>query len=249
MFIGANLLMLPGMTSIPAIITVSWSLSYEWFFYLTIPLVVAVFRLRRWMAWQRMAFFISLVIAEYTLWSFGMSGHVRLILFASGIILWELVNKGIPSTLGAWMEYVVIAVFILSMLAIGFSGWRHGGTVLVLSQLPNFYPPLLFVSLPLFCLYAMFFDGFLARIFSWDYLRWMGNISYSYYLIHGLALHGIRLVVNHFSPPGPRSALFDVLLLAVCVSLTIVCAAILFVIIEKPLSWSKNAKNYQGHGA
>jgi hypothetical protein len=29
MYIGANLLMLPGMTTIPAIITVSWSLSYE----------------------------------------------------------------------------------------------------------------------------------------------------------------------------------------------------------------------------
>jgi exopolysaccharide production protein ExoZ len=248
MYIGANLLMLPGMTAIPAIITVSWSLSYEWFFYLTIPFVIAIFRLRSWMAWQRVAFFILLAIVECVLWLLGMSGHIRLILFASGIILWELVDEGVPRILSAWLEYVVTATFILSILAIGLSGAKQGETVLVLSKVPHFYAPLLFVSLPLFSLYAMFFDGFLGRIFSWDCLRWMGNISYSYYLIHGLALHGVRLVVNHFFPPAPRSALFDVLLLVVCVSFTILCASLLFVVVEKPLSWPKTTRNYRGGG-
>jgi exopolysaccharide production protein ExoZ len=248
-YIGANLLMLPGMLNMPPIITVSWSLSYEWFFYLTIPLVVAALGLRRWMTWQRITFFISLAIAEYVLWFLGVASHIRLILFAAGIILWELVNKGIPHILRPWTEYVVTATFVVSLLAIGLSGSRHGGTVLVLSNLPFFYAPLLFVSLPLFCLYAMFFDGFLARIFSWDYLRWMGNISYSYYLIHGLALHGLRLVVNRFFPPAPHWALFYVLLLLVSVSFTIVCAALLFIIVEKPLSWARSARNYTAGGA
>jgi peptidoglycan/LPS O-acetylase OafA/YrhL len=67
MNISGNLLMLPGMTRIPAIITVSWSLSYEWFFYLTLPLVIAVFRLRRWNTWQRVAFFVLLAVAECVL--------------------------------------------------------------------------------------------------------------------------------------------------------------------------------------
>jgi len=245
MYVGANLLMLPGMTTIPAIITVSWSLSYEWFFYLTLPLVVTVFALRRWTAWWRIAFFILLAIAECILSWLRISGHVRLILFASGIILWELVDQGAPHILNAWTEYVVAAAFIMSILAIGLNGAKLGETVLVLSKVPHFYAPLLFVSLPLFCLYAMFYDGFLNRIFSWDYLRWMGNISYSFYLIHGLVLHGVRLIVNRFFPPTPRLALFDALLLVVCVSSTIFCGALLFIVVEKPLSWPKTEENRQ----
>jgi exopolysaccharide production protein ExoZ len=248
-YIGANLLMLPGMINISPIITVSWSLSYEWFFYLTIPLLVATLGLRRWLTWQRIAFFIFIAIAGYVLWFLGMAGHIRLIMFAAGIILWEVVNKGIPRALPRRMEYVVAATFVVSLLAIGVTGSRQGDTVLVLSKLPFFYAPLLFVSLPLFCLYAMFFDGFLARIFSWDYLRWMGNISYSYYLIHGLALHGLQLVLNRFFPPAPRWGLFCVLLLLVSVSLTIVCGALLFIIIEKPFSWTRSARSYAGGSA
>ncbi len=141
---------------------------------------------------------------------------------------------------------MVAAVFVASILAIGLSGAQQGQTVLILSKVPHFYAPLLFVSLSLFSLYAMFFDGFLARIFSWDYLRWMGNISYSYYLIHGLALQGLRLVVNRWFPKFSHLPLFDVLLLVVCISFTIFCGALLFVVVEKPLSWPKKAKTLQG---
>lgn len=246
LYINANLLMLPGMTTIPAIITVSWSLSYEWFFYLTLPLVISVLGLRRWIAWQRVAFFALLAIAEFVLCSLGMSSHIRLTLFAAGIILWELVDNGVPRILNTGTEYVVTVTFIVSILAIGMVGTKHGETVLVLSKVPNFYAPLLFVSLPLFSLHVMFFDGFLNRIFSWDYLRWMGNISYSYYLIHGLALQGLRLVVNRLFPPSPHLALFDVLLLVACLSFTIFCGAVLFILVEKPLSWPKIARNPRG---
>jgi peptidoglycan/LPS O-acetylase OafA/YrhL len=200
--------------------------------------VIAVFGLRRWNPWHRVAFFLFLVLAKYVLWSWGMSGHIRAILFGAGIILWEFVEQGIPRFLNRWTEYVVAVAFVVNMLAIGLIGAKHGETILVLSKVPHFYTPSLFVSLLLFTLYATFFNGFLSRAFSWDYLRWMGNISYSYYLIHGLALQGVKLVVNHFFPPAEYSALFDVFLLVVCISFTVLCGALVFLFVEKPLSWT-----------
>lgn len=241
-YIGANLLMLPGMTRIPAIITVAWSLSYEWFFYVTVPLLVAALDLRRWSSRRRIVLFLLLPLAYTALWLLGLTGNVRMILFAAGIVLWELVDQEVPRKLPSWAEYVVAVAFLVNLLEIGLAGAKRGDAGLVLSYVPRYYAPTLFVTLLPFCLYAMFFSGFLSRIFSWDYLRWIGNISYSYYLIHGLTLHGVRFVMNRLFLPTPRSALFDAILLAACVLVTILCAAVLYLLVEKPLSWSNTAR-------
>jgi exopolysaccharide production protein ExoZ len=77
------------------------------------------------------------------------------------------------------------------------------------------------------------------RFFSWVYLRWMGNISYSYYLTHGLALHGMKLLINWRFPPEPRSIVFDLLLLVSCLLFATLCAAMFYLTVEKPLSVSR----------
>ena len=46
-YLLANLLLLPGVFPIEPLITVAWSLSYEMFFYLVMPLIIAVLALRR----------------------------------------------------------------------------------------------------------------------------------------------------------------------------------------------------------
>jgi len=241
-YIAANLLMLPGMTSITPMITVAWSLSYEWFFYLAMPLLIAALALRRWSSGRRIALFLLLPSLYFVLVSFGIVGRVRLVLFAAGIVIWELVDRGGLHRLKAWAEYLVAAAFLINILAIGLAGWQRGDSGLVLLDIPWWYTPSLFVTLLPFCLYSMFYSGFLQRLFSHDYLRWMGNISYSYYLIHGLALHGMRLLVNRLFPPAPRSSIFDVLLLMACLSFSIICAALLYLVVEKPLSWSAHAR-------
>jgi peptidoglycan/LPS O-acetylase OafA/YrhL len=43
-------------------------------------------------------------------------------------------------------------------------------------------------------------SGWLARASSWTPLRWLRNMSYSYYLLHGLALHASFLVLAHVLP-------------------------------------------------
>src|SRR5262249_13825313 len=47
-FLLENLLFLPGIFDLPVLVTVSWSLSYELFFYLTLPLLVLLLKLRCW---------------------------------------------------------------------------------------------------------------------------------------------------------------------------------------------------------
>ena len=206
-------------------------------------MLVAALDLRHWSSRQRIVFFLVLPLAYTTLWLLGFTGNIRLILFAAGIVLWELVDQEVPRHLPSWLEYVVVFAFLVNLLAVGMAGAKRGETSLILSNVPHYYAPSLFVTLLPFCLYAMFFSGFLIRIFSWDYLRWIGNISYSYYLIHGLILHGVRLVMNRLFLRTPRSAFFDVVLFAMCMLLTILGAAVLYLLVERPLSWSNAARS------
>jgi peptidoglycan/LPS O-acetylase OafA/YrhL len=237
LYVAANLMMLPGMTPIVPIMNVAWSLSYEWFFYLSLPALVWILRLRRWRSWRRIAFFVLLAAVQFYFRTIGGIDHARLVMFVSGIVLWELVkNHGLALRLKSWGEYVVIAAFVLNLAWVGTRHLNTGAGALVMLRVPSPYVPSLFVTVFGLCAYTFLFNGLLARLFSWDYLRWAGNMSYSYYLIHPLALHGTRVLVNAMVPPAPRSAFFDVVLLLICLITTLTLAAVMFLLIEKPIS-------------
>src|SRR5262249_31376257 len=56
-YVIENLLLLPGIFPIESMITVTWSLSYELFFYLTIPILIASTRMRYWRRFHRVLLF------------------------------------------------------------------------------------------------------------------------------------------------------------------------------------------------
>src|SRR5690242_8313675 len=64
-YILQNLALLPGIFAITPLITVAWSLSYEFFFYFTIPLLVLLTSMRKWKRWQRVSFFLALAIIRF----------------------------------------------------------------------------------------------------------------------------------------------------------------------------------------
>ena len=225
-----NLLLLPGLFPIRPMITVAWSLSYEMFYYLAVPLLVAILKLRQRSPAWRVTLFLLIAVSLATFTAIH-GGPVRLMMFISGILLFETLNH---SQLRASSGAGFIA------LVVGLSGMLlpiadPAGIAVRVS--------ILFVAFFVLCL-ACFRTptAQLPLAFSWTPLRWLGNMSYSYYLIHGLALHAGFLALSRVVPPtGEQSALFW-MLLPPMLALTLVASAPLYLLIERPFSLAPRPK-------
>ncbi len=232
LYLTQNFLLLPGLFPIEPLITVAWSLSYEMFYYLAIPLIIALCRLRsRSSAWRISFFLIVAIITAIYCAAYG--GHVRLIMFVSGIVLHETIESRTVATPSSSVGLLALVCGLLALL-IPIAGTM--GVALKVS--------LLFVAFFLLC-FACFQNpgAWLPRAFSWTPLRWLGNMSYSYYLLHGLALKAvfmllpIALPMNHSGHYGPW--LFWALLPPMF-GLTLIPTAVLFLAVERPYSLARN---------
>lgn len=220
-YLGANLLLLPGLLPIEPMITVAWSLSYEMFYYLLIPLLIAVLNLRAWSRKSRMGFFGIVALLGFALAHWVEGGPVRLVMFVAGILLFETLSlTKAPRIDGLGLLALLVGLIVIDQWAVG----------------PMRYV-VLFFSFYLLCLAAFRGNGLTARVFCWTPLRWLGNMSYTYYLIHGLTLKAIFLIIGKVLPVASRWdgpvfwAVFVVTFL-----LTLLPASMLFVLIEKPYS-------------
>lgn len=230
-YIIQNVLLLPGMLSIRPLITVSWSLSYEIFFYLTIPIVVSAFRLRQWPSRNRMiTAMVFWAAVSILLLHGGATGRPRMISFVTGIALYEVILEGhVEIWMRKGMELAAVAGVLASfILFYAVHAPRSQSQV-------NKFLPYLFLSVAFFwlCLCSLGGHGVLRRVFCWNPLRYLGNMSYSYYLIHGLTLEGIAwaLPLSHRTSAG---GVVGLLLLGMCATWT--TSTLLFLVIEKRYS-------------
>lgn len=249
-YVFQNLLLLPGIFRIAPIITVAWSLSYEFFFYLSIPIVIYLGHMKFWKRWARVAFF-SLVWISYLAYAFfAPQSQVRLLMFISGILLFELMDFGkISGHLTQRGEFAALGTFLLS---VGFvyaydmhPGWlsflpnlQAGRSIL--PGVPSIQGPykvfFLCIGCLLLALYSFAFDGFLKKFFSWSPLRYLGNMSYSYYLVHGLTLQGAVFIVSLVLPASERNLLAYALVVPLAFAATWITSTLLFAFVEKPIS-------------
>jgi peptidoglycan/LPS O-acetylase OafA/YrhL len=95
---------------------------------------------------------------------------------------------------------------------------------------------LLFVATLALGHFALSADGFLASCFQWDWIRWFGNMSYSYYLVHGLALHVVKTGLEFAGLPSRLDAGPLVALWLFSFAATVAAAATLFGVVEKRFS-------------
>lgn len=227
-YIIQNLLLLPGLLPIEPILTVAWSLSYEMFFYLAIPSVINIFNLRNWKPLWRIVLFLllALLIIGYCTVN---GGHIRMAMFISGIILFEcFVNSSfpVPSTLVALL--LMMTVFLNKIYPLG---GNIGNAISIAIQFSAFF--------------ALCFNCFrnsqswLSCIFSWAQLRWLGNISYSYYLLHGLALKAFFFILPSVLPVTAYGSWLFWSLLPIMFIWTLFPAIMLFLFIERPFSLVK----------
>jgi len=154
-------------------------------------------------------------------------GPIRLIMFVSGILLYEAgSNKGVSAPSSAFGLLTLCVGLLATLLPVTGSG---GAVVKII---------ILFVSFFVLC-FSCFGNPttWLPRGFSWTPLRWLGNMSYSYYLLHGLALKaGFLVLTKTFPAAGGSNPLWFWMLLPIMFGLTLIPTTILFLAIERPLS-------------
>ena len=93
LYLVENLLLLPGIFPLEPMITVAWSLSYEMFYYLAIPLIITLFALgHRSGTWR--ALFFCTIAAATAIYCAIFGGPVRLLMFLAGILLYEVIKNG-----------------------------------------------------------------------------------------------------------------------------------------------------------
>jgi peptidoglycan/LPS O-acetylase OafA/YrhL len=183
-------------------------------------------------------FLLSFAIVHGLLVFFGLGGHIRLLMFVAGMLLYETVDsrkaEGFLSRRG---EVLAISAFCFGLAAIGLS--ELGGMSLPPTAIPvRQVGRAVVLSGTLFALvlYSLAYDGILGRLLEFTPLRWLGNMSYSYYLLHGLAMHGVSIVAVAFFPISSPSTIVFWGLLPVALGLSMLASAILYVFVEAPFS-------------
>ena len=230
-YITENLLLLPGMFRLRAMNTVTWSLSYEMFFYLFLPLLLAVTNLRRFGRQGRVVFFLALLTMGLLISPRLEHPRVRLIGFLLGIILFELMEQ-FRNRRSNVANFAVLVTYGCALGVI----YAIARTTLIPDQFVTTFSALTAgVASFLFCGFGFHGNGMLSRVLSWSPLRWLGNMSYSYYLIHPLAIGIVKQSARRLVGPGEHAFVF-VLLAPVALAMTWAVASLLFIAIEKPLS-------------
>lgn len=221
-YIAQNLLFLPGIFSINPIITVAWSLSYEVFYYIAIPCLILLLRIKSWRIENRLAFWCTVATLGFICFSLW-SGPIRLLMFISGIFLFELHSKK-KITLSSWGTRCLIAALAL----FGFRTFFDVNYELSLA--------IIFVLFVLLCLCAFNPKSNAYKWLTFTPIRWLGNMSYSYYLIHGLTLKFSFTILGFMTQNNFTSNTIYYWLWVPLFALTLISSFFLFWAIERPLS-------------
>jgi peptidoglycan/LPS O-acetylase OafA/YrhL len=213
----ANLLLLPPFVPLPLVHPVSWSLSYEWVFYLTAALAVLLMRRAPrpawatplWVAWA--AVFICL--------------YPRALFFVTGVLVfqyrdWFAARRG-------WLRWPLISllVFLVAWRFTGADEARLSRTFL------DFFRDGTWVAAGVaFVASVHAFAGIclnVGRQTAWlngRTFQFLGAISYSFYLWHSLVMSFTKRAVNAYVIPqygvGLGLAVFVVASLAIAVPLS-----------------------------
>jgi len=217
-YIAVNLALLPGLVPMVGIVDVAWSLSYEMFFYLVTAGLVLGMGLNRTPPKWRILLIAVLASLFVVVSCAGIPNFpLRMMPFFAGMLLAE----GLGSRIPAWLGWAAPLAALVAYLADVMPG--------VLQELTQ--------TVAFFSLCAVCFRdaGVVSRRMTWAPLRWLGNMSYSYYLVHGFVVRIAMVVLGRVLPSGMPDWVFwgfmPILYLA-----TLAASALLFVLVEKPIS-------------
>jgi exopolysaccharide production protein ExoZ len=227
--IVANLLLLHGVweLQIQPIIVPTWSLTYEWLFYLAFPAVLLLPRARSRISSWHLALCGLLVLASLA----PVGPHyMRLLMFILGAVLaagasTQFIRKFAEMAPDAAVILVYVAA---NLLFVADQNWYR------------FIPVYLLTSAAL-VIKIVYGNGFLHKLFRLGPLCRLGNISYSFYLFHGLAIVAFCDHVGPHLKALPEAARF-IALFAGAFALSVVAASLSYALLERPYFTRKGAK-------
>jgi exopolysaccharide production protein ExoZ len=240
LFILENVALLPGVFNITPIITVAWSLSYEWFFYATIPALVSVLGMKRWKVSKRVVV-ITVLSVTYIICGIGRKlPHIHLPMFALGMLIYEFSGSAwVKSKLSRAGEVAAIVIFVACFPLVYLLQSRQSGSDADTTLWDGSVIGILYGGFFWFFMYALNYDGVLKRSLSCAPLRWMGNISYSYYLLHGLVLNSVALALKSVPQMPQHGTVMFWACLPLAFLATVVVSTAVFLQVERRFSLVK----------
>jgi exopolysaccharide production protein ExoZ len=207
---------------------VTWSLFYEFVFYLTFPLILLIYtRTEQLGPWHVLCFGLLFMVVILSL----EPSFIRFMMFFGGALMASFNRKQLTALAKHTPDIIVLLAYFAS-------------TLLFAHQLSyTYFIPVFLVTSFLLILNILYGDGFLSKIFQFKWLRYMGNISYSFYLMHGLA---IELIMVNLAPifTGMGKIMYFTTTFFSALLLGIVLSTILFLLTEKPYFSRKRSRKY-----
>ncbi len=205
-------------------------------YYVCMPLLISALAMRKWTPRTRLLFFLCVSAVAFT-WFYSNYGNglVRMLMFLSGVVIYEIQKQDLyrPKP-GTALFAFGIACALMVLIKINWlqGWWRY---------------LMLFFMFGYVCLEAFNGKGSTARMLSWSPLRWFGNMSYSYYLCHGLCLKATVFVLARiYAPSGNENFLFWGLMIP-AFGITLIGSGALFLFVERPMSLFATQPNFGKH--
>lgn len=196
----------------------TWSLFYEFAFYLSFPILFLMAKRNRSLRPTTLILVSALFIL--TMLQFDI-GFIRFLMFFGGVTLAYSREPYLIGVAQRLREKWVVLAYLASTLSFAY--------------LPSYeyFTPIFVVTAALLVVKALYGNGWLNRMFSWRPLRYLGNVSFSFYLLHGL---GIDLVMDSYPNLFVGFSGLSYLIVTMTASLAtgVVFATLLFLIAEKP---------------
>ena len=196
----------------------SWSLFYEVVFYIVFPIVLLLWPARAWRTP------IGIVIAGlafvYIPWWLGW-GQAMFLMFFAGAAIARIDDARLSSFARRVPSLLVLAVYFAVTTIIAFK-WVSDHVAIWMYM----------VAGVLLMIEVCYGNGWLTRMFAWQPLRRLGNVSYSMFLVHVIPVY---FMVVYGPRVFPSNGLVPALIGAVIIlAASLVLAAALFLVAEKP---------------
>ena len=218
-----------GFVEVKGYMSVTWSLFYEFFYYLTFPIVVLFWKLP---GNRTLLYCLYWGLFAIVLWWLAPHYNRMVMFFLGGMVALH------KDTVSLWVQKIPDSAALVVFL---------GATTLytVLKMNINYYVFVMALPMVLFFCVTTFGSGFLNRIFRSRALQVFGAFSYSFFLVHDICIQFVMLRIGPWRVAG--DGINALLTFSVSLVLAIGLAFIIYVGFERwyysVTSWSKSRKH------